>query len=161
MTMSEIAEKTGIGRATLYKYFADIESILIAWHQGHIQAHLAELDAIGRRPGSVVHRLEAVLERYALIVHERQRSDVAALMHRGEHVVEAQQGLHSFVRDLLVEGAQVGDLRADVAPDELARFCLHALAAARTMPSKAAVRRLAGVTLDALRPAGKVPGGGG
>lgn len=28
VTMSQIAEKTGIGRATLYKYFPDVEAIL-------------------------------------------------------------------------------------------------------------------------------------
>jgi hypothetical protein len=25
----------GIGRATLYKYSPDIESVLLAWHEGH------------------------------------------------------------------------------------------------------------------------------
>src|SRR5215207_197927 len=29
VTMSQIAEKTGIGRATLYKYFSDVEAILL------------------------------------------------------------------------------------------------------------------------------------
>ena len=32
VTMSDIAEATGIGRATLYKYFPDVEAILNAWH---------------------------------------------------------------------------------------------------------------------------------
>ena len=29
VTMSRIAEETGIGRATLYKYFSDVEAILV------------------------------------------------------------------------------------------------------------------------------------
>src|SRR5687767_2901383 len=32
VTMSLIAEKADIGRATLYKYFPDIEAILKSWH---------------------------------------------------------------------------------------------------------------------------------
>ncbi|MGI9022907.1 MAG: TetR/AcrR family transcriptional regulator, partial [Acidimicrobiales bacterium] len=32
VTMSQIAEETGIGRATLYKYFPGVEAILLAWH---------------------------------------------------------------------------------------------------------------------------------
>ena len=32
VAMSAIAERAGIGRATLYKYFPDVESILVAWH---------------------------------------------------------------------------------------------------------------------------------
>jgi hypothetical protein len=42
-----------------------------------------------------------------------------------------------MIRDLLTEGAETGDLRDDVAPDELASYCLHALAAAGSLPSKA------------------------
>jgi AcrR family transcriptional regulator len=40
VTMSQIAEKTGIGRATLYKYFPDVEAILLAWHGRQIASHL-------------------------------------------------------------------------------------------------------------------------
>ncbi|TIU24058.1 MAG: TetR/AcrR family transcriptional regulator, partial [Mesorhizobium sp.] len=49
------------------------------------------------------------------------------------------------------EGAAMGDLRNDVAPDELATYCLHALTAANSLTSKAAVRRLVAVTLAGLR----------
>jgi hypothetical protein len=54
--------------------------------------------------------------------------------------------------DLLAEVAQTGDLRGDVALEELASYCLHALTAAGSLPSKAAVRRLVTVTLAGLRP---------
>jgi AcrR family transcriptional regulator len=43
VTMSQIAKESGIGRATLYKYFPDIESILAAWHERHIGGHLHHL----------------------------------------------------------------------------------------------------------------------
>ena len=45
-----------------------------------------------------------------------------------------------------------GDVRDDVAPDELASYCLHALAAAGDLPSEDAGRRLVAVTLAGLRP---------
>jgi hypothetical protein len=57
-----------------------------------------------------------------------------------------------MVRDLLAEAAATGAVRNDVAPDELASYCLHALAAAGSLPSKAAVRRLVTITLAGLRP---------
>jgi transcriptional regulator SbtR-like protein len=57
-----------------------------------------------------------------------------------------------MVRDLLSKAAATGDVRDDAAPDELASYCLHALAAAGRLPSKAAVRRLVTVTLAGLRP---------
>src|SRR5215212_6293583 len=64
VTMSQIAEKTGIGRATLYKYFPDVESILLAWHERHIQWHLERLAGIRDRSGDPRKRLEAVLGAY-------------------------------------------------------------------------------------------------
>lgn len=152
VTMSQIAEEAGIGRATLYKYFADVDEILVAWHQREITAHLEHLTALRDEPGEVGPRLEAVFESFALGQHEHHGSELAALLHRGEHVARAQQHLRALVRDLLAEGADTGELRTDVAPDELASYCLHALAAASTMPSTAAVRRLVSVTLAGLRP---------
>ena len=32
VSMSQLAEAAGIGRATLYKYFADVEHVFAAWH---------------------------------------------------------------------------------------------------------------------------------
>ncbi|AOO84608.1 TetR/AcrR family transcriptional regulator [Bosea vaviloviae] len=152
VTMSQIAEKTGIGRATLYKYFSDVEAILIAWHERQVTGHLKQLAAIRDQAGDAVERLEAVLMAYALISHEHHGTELAASLHRGEHVARAQQHLSDFIRDLVSEGAEKGDLRDDVAPAELASYCLHALTAASSLPSKAAIRRLVTVTLAGLRP---------
>ena len=153
VTMSEIADRTGIGRATLYKYFPDVQAILVAWHERQVLRHLEQLaevrDQAGQKP---VERLRAVLEAFAFISHERHDGELAALLHRGEHVARAHQRLRTFVRDLIIEGATIGEVRDDVAADELARFCLHALTAASGLPSKPAVRRLVGVTLAGLRP---------
>jgi AcrR family transcriptional regulator len=152
VTMSQIAEETGIGRATLYKYFSDVEAILVAWHERQVTGHLECLGEVRDQAGNAGERLEAVLEAYALIQHEHHGTELAALLHRGEHVARAQQQLRDFIRDLLSEGAETGDLRDDVAPNELASYCLHALTAASSMPSKAAVRRLVTVILAGLRP---------
>jgi AcrR family transcriptional regulator len=152
VTMSQIAGATGIGRATLYKYFPDVAAILVAWHQRQVASHLQHLAEIRDQAGDAGARLEAVLEAYAFIQHEHRGTELAALLHRGEHVARAQQQLREFIRKLLTEGAESGDLRGDVAPDELASYCLYALAAASSLPSKAAVRRLVSVTLAGLRP---------
>jgi AcrR family transcriptional regulator len=153
--MSQIATKTGIGRATLYKYFPDVEAILSAWHDRHIRAHLAELTEIRDQDGTARERLEKVLNAYAVIQYERGRqhhgTELAALLHRGEHVAQAQHHLHALFRDLLAEAAKAGDIRDDVAADELATYCLHALTAAGTLPSRAAAHRLATLTSAGLR----------
>jgi AcrR family transcriptional regulator len=153
VTMSQIAEQTGIGRATLYKYFPDVETILVAWHDRHVAGHLDQLAALRAQAGDADARLHAVMEGYALICHYRRQhgSEIDALVHRGEHVARAQQRLLDLFRELLSEAAATGHVRDDAAPGELAAFCLHALAAAGSLPSKAAVRRLVAVTLAGLR----------
>jgi AcrR family transcriptional regulator len=152
VTMSQIAEQTGIGRATLYKYFPDVEAILLAWHQRQVAEHLAQLAEVRDHAGNAGERLKAVLEAYALIVHEHHGGDLAALLHRGPHMARTHQQLRDFVRDLLTEGIASGEVRDDVAPEELAGYCLHAVAAARELPSKAAVQRLVTVILAGLQP---------
>jgi hypothetical protein len=72
-------------------------------------------------------------------------------LHRGEHLVRAQQHLLDLIRDLLVEGAKSGEVRDDIAADEPAAYCLHALSAARDLSSTATVQRLVEVTLTGRR----------
>jgi AcrR family transcriptional regulator len=151
VTMSQIAAETGIGRATLYKYFPDVDAILVAWHERQVAEHLAQLAEVRDQAARAGERLKAVLGTYALILHEHHGSDLAASLHRGAHVAQAHQQLRDFVRDLLREGAASGEVRDDVAPEELASYCLHAVAAARHLPSKAAVSRLVGVILAGLQ----------
>jgi AcrR family transcriptional regulator len=155
VTMSQIAAATGIGRATLYKYFPDVEAILLAWHQRQISGHLDQLAEVRDQAGDADQRLEAVLEAYALIAHQahgHRDSELAAFLHRDQHVTKAEQQLRDMLQDLLTQAAATGKIRGDVAPSELASYCLHALAAAGSLPSRAAVRRLVTVTVAGLRP---------
>jgi AcrR family transcriptional regulator len=158
--MSEIAERTGIGRATLYKYFPDVDTILAAWHHRQINRHLARLAEVRDQTDDPGNRLHAVLEAYAHIHQERVRHhrreryghELATLLHTDDQVAGAQQQLHRLIRDLLEDAARAGDIRQDVSSDELASYCLHALTAASALPSSSAVQRLVTVTLAGLRP---------
>jgi AcrR family transcriptional regulator len=155
VTMSQIAEETGIGRATLYKYFPDIASILLAWHDRQITAHLAYLAEVRDQTADIGERLEAVLQAYALLSrHARGHQDagLAALLHRGEQVARAERQVHQLIRDLVAAAVKAGEVRDDVPPDELASYCVHALAAAGPQHSNAVIRRLVSITLAGLRP---------
>ena len=155
VTMSRIAEETGIGRATLYKYFPDVEAILLAWHEREIARHLEQLREIRHRTGDPGERLEAVLEAYALILHQsggHDDTELAAVLHCDEQVGHARDQLRTMFRELLSEATETGVVRDDVAPDELASYCMHALNAAGTLRSKAAVGRLVRVVMAGLHP---------
>lgn len=93
VTMSQIAEETGIGRATLYKYFPDVEAILLAWHERLVSIHLGQFMAAPSEEGTPLERLEAVLSAYALVcyevahqvAHQHQGADPMPLVHHGPH----------------------------------------------------------------------------
>jgi len=158
--MSQIAEQAGIGRATLYKYFPDVEAILVAWHERHVAAHLARLEELRDQADGPQQRLEAVLGAYAMICYHRGRragTEIAALVHRGEPVARAQENLVELFRELLADAATAGLLRHDTDPSELARYCLYALGAAADLPDENAVQRLVMLTLDGLRAIGTAP----
>lgn len=155
VTMSQVAEETGIGRATLYKYYPGVEAILIDWHERQIAYHLDHVAAVRDRGGGLGERLRAVLETYALARHESRahyNSELGAFLHRNEQVTQAQQRVHHLIKDLLAEGIPAGEVRDDVAAEELANYCVHALAGASSLSSKAAVRRLVMITMAGLRP---------
>ena len=155
VTMTEIAERAGIGRATLYKYFPDVESILFAWHERELAGHLEQLTEARDQASTPAKRLYAVLETFAFIqfdLRDVHATELAAIVHRGEHVARVEQKLRELIRDLLVESAAIGEVRTDVPDDELATYCVIALTAASRFRSKAAVRRLVAIVLDGLRP---------
>jgi hypothetical protein len=96
-------------------------------------------------------RLRAVLEAFALICRQRRPTELAALVHRGEHVARAERHLKELLRGLISECVEAGEVRDDVSPGELASYCVHALTAAGSLPSKAAVRKLVDVTIAGMR----------
>lgn len=153
VTMTQVAESAGVGRATLYKYFPDVEAILVAYHDQHVSSHLEQLLQLGDQAGDPAQRLQAVLTRYALICHRRKRhgsDELAALLHRDGRVDHAQQRLIAHFQELIAAAASNGDVRRDLAPDELASYCVHALSAAGDLASEAAVSRLVAVTMAGL-----------
>ncbi|MGN2642085.1 MULTISPECIES: TetR/AcrR family transcriptional regulator [Nocardia] len=161
VTMSEIAERAGIGRATLYKYFADVEMVLAAWHHRHITDYLDHLIATRDRAGDGVDRLCAVFVAYCRHHRERARherhqphgAELAILLHRADAQVHAaQQQLHALIRDLVADAANAGLVREDVGAGELATYCLHALSAADALDGDAAIDRLVRVVVDGLHP---------
>ena len=154
VTMSRIAAETGIGRATLYKYFPDVEAILAAWHERHVTRHLEYLAQVrDQAAGPAAGRLEAVLTAYAQITYDRPHgTELAAVVHRCEHVARTEQELLNFIGGLIAEGVRAGELRDEAEPGELASYCLHALTAAGSLASAAAVGRLVTVTMAGLRP---------
>ena len=142
VTMSDVASAAGVGRATLYKYFPNVEAVLTAWHQAQITAHLAELEQAAASQGTATQKVTAVLHAYAQIVQQHHGSQIAAAVHEGDHMHAPRAALTSFVTGLIKGAADDGTVRNDVSPRELAIYAISAVQAAQELPNGAAVRRL-------------------
>lgn len=154
VTMSAIAERAGIGRATLYKYFADVESILVAWHTRDFAEHRRRLAALSDADDVslvVVAELVCGLRRQHL--HGGAVDVVGPLAHtladarhsHGDAIDGEILGIFAGVLRRLVDR---GEVRDDLDPDLLARWLLHAAHAPLDLDDTAAARLLA----DSLAP---------
>src|SRR5262245_12795864 len=65
LTMSDLAAQTGIGRATLYKYFPAVDDVVSAWHERLVGRHVAHLGQVASRFSDPWKRLRSVLTAYA------------------------------------------------------------------------------------------------
>lgn len=148
LTMARIAQEAGIGRATLYKYFPDVEGILSAWHKRQISTHLEGLERIRKQAATPLQALEAVLIAYGESTRHGHDHAFGSLLHAMPHVREAHGHLEEFVADMIAEATRDGNLSGDVPPGERARYALAAVAGGA--PNKPALVRLVGMILRGL-----------
>ena len=154
VTMSGIAARAGIGRATLYKYFSDVESILGEWHQDQVAKHLTQMQAISSGSGTAQQRLARVLEAFAHMMRAASQHngppDIVASLHTGDRLSKPETELRELLTQLIDEGVEAGELRDDIPSSELALHCLNAAAGTRHAGSQATVRRLLDVAMTGL-----------
>ena len=150
VTMSELAARADIGRATLYHYFPDLESALRAWHERITASHLDVLQQVRLATDEPGARLRNVLLELARMSHRREGSDAAAALHRTPEALGAADRLIALVEDVVRDAVVAGIVRNDVPPRELATFCVGALETASKFATRAAAARLVQVVLDGL-----------
>ncbi|WP_210727966.1 TetR/AcrR family transcriptional regulator [Cellulomonas septica] len=85
VTMTAIAKEAGIGRATLYKYFPDVESVLQEWHSEQVHAHLEQLHALAADAGDPVERIRRVLCTHGVNLFESRIDAGAAAVVASRH----------------------------------------------------------------------------
>jgi AcrR family transcriptional regulator len=155
VTMGQVAERAGIGRATLYKYFGGVEQILVAAHAEHVARHLEHLEAARASANSAGEALTRLLQAYAWICFHRGKAvmpGLHGLVHSGEGHERSQARLVRLVAEAVTAAQESGDARADVKAGELAVYCIYALEAAGELTSAAAIDRLVAVVESGLAP---------
>lgn len=172
VSMTKAAEEGGISRATLYKYFPDVQTLLSAWHERQVREHLNHLHHVRDQAGQhspntaredhhgvdPVATVQAVLEAYAVMLQQSSMDNAPAYLHAGSHEDRAQAHLHEFLSEVIGEAITSAHgpkqttqtVRTDVPVAHLASFALHAVNAAAAASSPEAARLLVGVVVDGL-----------
>ena len=120
MSMAALAAKAGISRATLYRYFSDIDSVLvgiaemIAQHDEDLAAAVLAEPGARRQLQQIVTTMVGAHAGDALPVE----AIAGALPPAARELLEAhERRTLRLVQEILERGRQSGELRADVDPE--------------------------------------------
>jgi AcrR family transcriptional regulator len=123
---------TWIGRATLYKYFPDVESILVAWHARDFAGHLARLEALSEAPDlSLDDVVTFVAGQRRHHPHGKGSDLFGTLAHtladaHGAPGPAIEREIVTALAQLVRRLVELKQVRNDHDPEVLARWLLHA-----------------------------------
>ncbi len=148
----QIAEKAGVGVATLYRHFPQRSDLIVAVfrHEVDACADAAPILAAGREPDEA---LSLWIERY--IGFLGAKSGLAAALHSGDPAYEAlpayfEKRFRPALAGLLESAESAGAIRAGVDPLDLLS-AVASLSASGRHNDPARPRRIIGLLLDGLR----------
>jgi len=145
--MSAIAQRAGIGRATLYKYFPDVESILVAWHDRDFAGHLRHLQSLADGDDVTLDDVAALL----LAQRRKHRgsstpgSGLTPTVAGAEGVPagSVQREILAVLTALLTRLVHQHQVRADWPPELLAEWLFHSAHAPSRLDDEAVSRLVA------------------
>lgn len=152
--MSAIAERAGIGRATLYKYFPDVESILVAWHTRDFADHLERLKTLTEAENLTLDDIARFVQAQRHHHPHRDGGDVVGTL---AHTLAGAQGviedaiepqIIAALTGLLTRLARRKEVRVDHHPELLAQWLLHTVHAPADLDDHA----VAELVTDSLAP---------
>jgi AcrR family transcriptional regulator len=120
-SMSVIAERTGLTRATLYRHFSRKEELLYAILTSHLDRLAILAEEIGRSSLGPVAAVEAYLESAVRqIAPDRAYFHVALVAGaHSESIRASERALHDAMLPLLARAQAVDALRKDLTPSDL------------------------------------------
>jgi AcrR family transcriptional regulator len=154
VTMSAIAERVGIGRATLYKYFPDVQAILVAWHTRDFAGHRDQLQALTQAQNVTLSDVAALVRAQR---HRHRHHRGVDLVDKLAHTLAGAEGpIDDTIQREVIESlsalmarlAQRKEVRADREPELLARWLLHAVHAPADLDDDA----ISDLVVDSLAP---------
>lgn len=130
-SMDEIAEKVDVSKPTLYNYFPDKGSILVAYFQSVFAEYGRDVEASFKGHLEIQAKLEHLLEFKNQTLGDDIELTGNYLKYRLQTIFEKdlfdnpdRSGLENVILKIMVEAQQSGELRSDVTPLVLTRTFL-------------------------------------
>ncbi len=158
-SMDDVVRESGLSVGAIYSYFASKEDLFLALSDDRAEQTLAYLNELFRRPGPMADKSREAVDYFFrqlsddLVPLARVNVEFLSEAAKSERIKERQQrrceSIRQFMRWLLTEAQQRGEVRADVDVPAAAELML-ALNEGILLLSVAGLRQ---VDLEALKPA--------
>jgi len=158
-SMDDVVRESGLSVGAIYSYFASKEDLFLALSDDRAEQTLAYLNEVFRRPGPMADKSREAVDYFFsqlsddLIPLARVNVEFVSEAAKSERINERQQrrceSIRQFLRWLLTDAQQRGEVRADVDIPAAAELMM-ALNEGILLLSVAGLRK---VELEALKPA--------
>ena len=133
LTIAGVADAAEVSRQTVYRYYADIDAVLVGVAE-LVTSHDAAFERAVHDEPDPWSRLELIARTTASSAHgpEATATLAAALPPQAREILDAHEGrIRTLLADVLRAGVDDGSFRPDLAPDDDARLILGLLTAAQ------------------------------
>lgn len=127
-SMEGISEKADVSKGTLYNYFQDKESLLVAYFQSYIEIHGQEFKTIIKNTKEIEQRLNYLLDFASQILEKNKDLATFYLKFRMQSFLESnpfdnpqRSGLQNLVFEIMKEAQENKQIRDDISALILAR----------------------------------------
>jgi AcrR family transcriptional regulator len=158
-SMDDVVRESGLSVGAIYSYFASKEDLFLALSDDRAEQTLAYLNDLFRRPGAIADKSREAIDFFFgqlsddLVPLARVNVEFLSQAAKSERLKERQQrrceSIRQFLRWLLTDAQQRGEVRADVDVPAAAELML-ALTEGIVLLSVAGLRQ---VDLETLKPA--------
>lgn len=129
-SISDIAQRLGSDRASVYYYFASKQEIFLALVQQAVEANVADVEAAAAASGSATDRLIRVIEhlaesyeRHYPYLHLYVQEDMRRMSDDGsaaeKHLKDCSRRYDAALLKITIEGVESGEFRSEVDPQML------------------------------------------
>ncbi len=120
VTMSGIAEAAGVARQTLYNHYPNIDSIVATAITRHNRDSIELLESALATADSLEGKLDQLVRHVVSVgAHAGHHLDIQYALAAGTRATLSEYGemISAHIRDILAEGIESGEFRADLVPE--------------------------------------------